>query len=122
MFSKLIILIEDDINLRFTIALILRRAGYIVTDIACVHKAIEILQSSKYNLVISDINVAETINVLIPEIISTYPSLPMVLLTDESFPKPLEDKKLLSVHYLVKTFDPECLLESVGSILGEKRN
>ena len=47
---KLIVLVEDDPNLRQSIALILQRAGYFVTATDCVYKAMDIIQSGNYQL------------------------------------------------------------------------
>jgi len=57
MSPKIILLVEDDQNLRQSITLILQRAGYLVTETGCAYKAMDLIQSRKYNLVITDINI-----------------------------------------------------------------
>ncbi len=119
---KLIILVENDVNLRQSIALILQRAGYLVTATECVYKALELVPSGKYNLLISDVNIPETTDVLLPKIHTEYPQLPVVILTDQSDAEAAMESKLLSAHYIVKPVAPERLLDSVGSILSQKNN
>jgi len=119
MCPKLIILVEDDVNLRQSIALILQRAGYLVTATDCVYEAMDLLRSETYHLVISDINIPETKKVLIPKIIGTYPNLSLVILTDQSIPAPEKEGRFLRIHYLAKPLAPERLIDRVGMILGK---
>lgn len=122
MSQKLIILVEDDLNLRQSMALILQRAGYLVTATDCVRKAIDLIQSRKYHLIITDINIPETRKVLLPKILEIYPYLSIVILTDPSSLESEGKDKLLSAHYLVKPVAPELLLDSVSTILGKRTN
>lgn len=116
MSSKLIMLVEDDNNLRQSFALILKRAGYSVTATECVYKAMSMIQSGNYQLVISDMNMPTTRNVLIPQMIETYSNLPLVILTDRSTNEVEKEEKLISAHYLVKPIAPERLLDFVQTI------
>lgn len=122
MSPKLIILVEDDINLRQSIALILQRAGYLVTTTDCVYTAMDMIQSGTYHMIISDINIPETSDVLLPKILGLYPYMSVVILTDQSVSEIEEEDTLLSAHYLVKPIAPERLLDCVGKILGKKNN
>lgn len=122
MSDKLIILVEDDMNLRQSIALILQRAGYLVTATDCVHKAMEIIQSGKYQLIISDINLPETRNVLLSKVFGIYPYMSIVILTDQSISEKEKVNTRFSAHYLVKPIAPERLLDCVGAILGKQTN
>ena len=119
MSPKLIILVEDDLNLRQSIALILQRAGYFVTATDCVSKAMNIIQSGNYHLIIADINMPETRSVTPKD--PRY--VPLSIHRDLDGPVNLRNGKggkLLSAHYLVKPIAPERLLDCVGTILGEK--
>ena len=122
MSPKLIILVEDDLNLRQSIALILLRAGYFVTATDCVFKAMNIIQSGNYQMVISDINIPETRDVLLPKVLGMYPHLSIVILTDQSSSEIEKEDKLLSAHYLIKPIAPERLLDCVGTIIGKNIN
>lgn len=116
MSSKLILLVEDDNNLRQSFALILKRAGYSVTATECAYKAISMIQAGNYNLVISDMNMPATRDVLIPEMLATYPQLSLVLLTDHSTIEVEKEGKLTCTHFLIKPIAPERLLDFVQTI------
>jgi DNA-binding NtrC family response regulator len=120
MSPKLIVLVEDDVNLRQSIALILQRAGYLVTATDCATKAINFIQSGNYHMLITDINMPDTRNILIPKILGTHPFLSIVILTDQSLAEINKETKLLSAHYIVKPIAPERLLDYVDTILSGK--
>jgi len=122
MSPKLIILVEDDLNLRQSIVLILERAGYLVDATECPYKAMDIIKSGNYQLVISDFNMPDTKKVLLPKVHENYPNLFNVILTDQSLPEiDMEDKQLRD-QYLIKPIAPERLLDCVGKILVQKEN
>lgn len=119
---KFIVLVEDDMNLRQSIALILQRAGYVITAVDCVIKAIDIIKSNEYQLIITDNNMPESYDELLPKILGTYPNLAVLILTDQSIAEMEKEGRLLNAHYLVKPIAPERLVEYVGIILGEESN
>ena len=120
MTSKLILLVEDDNNLRQSFALILERAGYSVTATECAMKALNMVQSGNYQMVISDLNTPATRDELIPKILGTYSNLPLVILTDHSIIDVEKDEKFIGAYYLVKPIAPEILLENVQNIFAIK--
>jgi DNA-binding response OmpR family regulator len=122
MSPKLIVLVEDDLNLRQSIALILQRAGYFVTATDCPYKAIDIIQSGNFHLIIADINMPGTRDALLPKVLGLYPDLSIVVLTDQSSSEIEKEGKLLSAQYLIKPIAPERLLDCVGAIMGKHRN
>ena len=122
MSPKLIILVEDDLNLRQSIALILLRAGYFVTPTNCAFKAMDMIQSGNFHMLIADVNIPATREVLIPKVLGRYPRLAIVLLTDQPATEIEKEEKLLSAHYLIKPIAPERLLDCVGTILGKNVN
>ena len=120
MTPKLIVLVEDDVNLRQSIALVLQSAGYLVTATDCIYKAMDFINSRKYDLIISDNNISETRKVLLPKILGIHPYLSIVILTDQSSSDVEKGARLLSAQYLVKPIAPERLLDCVGTILGKQ--
>jgi DNA-binding NtrC family response regulator len=122
MSPKQIILVENDINLRQSIALILKRAGYLVAATDRVDKAMEWLSNRIYHMLISDVNIPETRAILLPGISKNYPHLPVVILTDQSTAEVDGERKLSGAYYLIKPVAPEYLLDSVKSILGNGSN
>jgi DNA-binding response OmpR family regulator len=119
---KLIILVEDDHNLRHSIALILKHAGYkvTVTDSACA--AMDCLRLGEHQLVISDNNMPDARQVLIPGVLDNYPDLSLLILTDLTLPDIEKDEIPAHLQYLVKPVAPEHLLACVATFfnnLGE---
>jgi len=117
MASKFILLIEDDLNLRQSITLVLHRAGYLVTATDCAPEALDIASSGNYNLVILDSDMPETRKMVLPRFARCFPAIPIVVLIDQ----PLFDDKLTdagsSITFLSKPVAPEDLLEKVKLIM-----
>ena len=112
---KSILLVENDVNLRQSIALVLQHAGYLVTATDCIERALEILNSWHYQLVIVDSNITEGRTSLLPKLRSASPDLPVIVLTDQSSLEVESEKRLSRAHYLLKPIAPERLLEAVSS-------
>jgi DNA-binding NtrC family response regulator len=119
---KRIMLIEDDVNLCQSLKLILQRAGYFVTSTDCVTTAINIIQNGNYYLVIADINMPETNNLLLPRVLGSYPHLSIVILTDQSVLEIEKGNMHLSAHYLLKPIAPERLIDCVGTLIGKNNH
>ena len=122
MSSNSILLVEDDINLRNSFTLILQRAGYFVTPLDCIYKVVELIQYGRYQLVITDLNMPETKEMLIPTILSSYPYMSLVILTDQPAAELEKNDILLSAYYLVKPVAPERLLDCIGMAMGESNH
>jgi len=122
MSQKTIMLVENDINLRQSIALILQREGYYVTATDCVDRALEMLKPGGYHMLISDIDLPESVDSWLPRVIAVHPHLPIVILTDESSGEVERQCQRFNAHYLSKPVAPEHLLDSVGSILGKNNS
>jgi DNA-binding NtrC family response regulator len=116
-----IILVEDDTNLRQSIALVLQRAGYFVTATDCVQEAIELAQSGKYRMIISDINVPATRAVLLPVALDTHLHLAIVILTDQGVRETDAEDGQLDTYYLIKPIAPELLLDCILKIMGSHK-
>ena len=117
MSPKIILLVEDDQNLRQSITLILQRAGYFVTETDCAYKAMDLIQSRQYNLVITDINIPEVNNIFLPRVLGIFPYISIVILTDQLMHNPEGNGRILSGHYLIKPIAPERLLDCVNTML-----
>jgi DNA-binding NtrC family response regulator len=122
MSQKFIILVEDDLNLRQSIVLILERAGYHVDATDCPYKAIKIIQSGNYQLIISDFNMPDAKKVLLPIIDDINLNLSIVILTDQSLSEIVKEDQQLRAQYLIKPIAPESLLECVGKIVNRQEN
>ncbi len=122
MSSQFIILIENDLNLRQSIALILQRAGYTVTATDCVTKALELIRNGNYHLLISDFNIPETREIILTKVPRIISHLPILILTDQSSFEVERDSRISGAYYLLKPVAPERLIDSVGSILSKSNN
>jgi DNA-binding NtrC family response regulator len=120
MSPKLILLVENDVNLSQSIALVLQHAGYLVTTTDCVDKVVELFHSRTYHLLISDSNIPETRTLLLPEAQVAFPHLPVIILTDESNIEVEGDQRLFDAYFLSKPVAPENLLEYVKAVLNRR--
>jgi DNA-binding NtrC family response regulator len=114
---KFILLVEEDHNLRQSIALILQRAGYLVTATGIVRDAQEQIKSRKYHLVILDTLMPETYQCLLPKVLVSYPYLSVLILTNKLQSETESEEHLLSAQYLQKPIDPERLLDCVSRMI-----
>lgn len=117
MSNKTIMLVENDVNLRQSIALVLQRTGYRVMTTDCVGTAVQLLDSLNYHLLIADINVPDARATLMPILRTGHPQVPILIMTDQSKAEAENDSLLFHAHYLFKPIPPESLLDSVNTLL-----
>ena len=80
--TKSILIVDDEPNLRKTLATILKRAGYVVTTAGSADEAHQLLLAGAYSLVFLDIRMPDKSGLtLLTEIRELYPDMPIVLLT-----------------------------------------
>lgn len=120
MHGKNIILYKNDINLRQSFALILEHAGYKIVTTDNVNKAVELIKSKQYQLVISDTDVPDTIPILLPKIQDLKEPIPAVIFTDQAMSIINQARQSTNIHYLEKPVAPERLLELVDGVLCQK--
>lgn len=115
-----IMVIDDEFNLRRTLALILQRAGYHVTTAGCAGEALQHLQSSTYDLAFLDLKLPDLGGLsLLAKIRNLQPGLPVVILTAHPSPESMAEARQIGARdYLVKPLDPAHILECVEAILG----
>ena len=117
--SDNIILVEDDVNLRHTIALILQRAGYLVTVTDNLSAAMDLIRPKGYKLIIADNNMPETRKILRSKTFAKYPSLSILIMCEHPHSEVNGSDQFASTHYVVKPVAPQHLLEQVALILNE---
>jgi two-component system chemotaxis response regulator CheY len=115
---KKILVVDDDLNLRETMVIILHNAGY---DVACAENAQQGLlqmQTGKYNLVLLDHKMPDMTGLTLVTVIhGAYPGLPILFLTANGSPELEKEARERGVEgYLVKPADPEKILGLVESI------
>ncbi len=115
---KTILVVDDDLNLRQTLVIILRNAGYDVSFAENAEKCLLLLQTRNYDLMVLDHKMPDMNGMtLLSAIRRTYPDLPVFFLTGNGSPE-LEKEALEKgvKAYLVKPADPEKILALVKSI------
>lgn len=119
--SQSILIIDDEANLRATLALILQRAGFTVTTAANVGEARQYLQIGPFDLIFLDLKMPEEDGItLLPEIRSRSPDTPVFILTAHA----TLDSAIAAIRsgardYLLKPIDPAQIIQRVQDVLGE---
>lgn len=116
-----ILVVDDEENLRRTLALILKREGYHVTVAANVTEAHSCLQSETFNLVFLDLKLPDGNGLsLLPEIRRDHPDTPVLILTaHDKLGVAIEAVTHGARDYLLKPVDPPVLLKRVKEVLAE---
>ncbi len=120
--SANILLIDDEVNLQRTLALILERAGYGVAIASCGRDALDILHQQAVDLVFLDIRMPDISGLdLLPQLRREAPALPVVMLT--AYPNPETRTAALNLgarDFLVKPLDPVAILSTAKRFLTER--
>ena len=117
---KSVLVIDEDGNLRRSLALVLEHAGYQAVTVGRACEALELLRTSHFHLIILDISTPENRLTLLPTVLCLYPSLPVLVFTAQWSPETvLEIEKLGVQAHLEKPVTPDSLLERVNAILKE---
>ncbi len=116
-----ILVIDDEENLRRTLALILQREGYAVVMAATVAEARDCLDQNSFDLVFLDLKLPDANGLtLLPELRNKYPKLPVLILTaHDKLGVAIEAVNHGARDYLLKPIDPPVLIARVREILGE---
>jgi len=119
MYTKSLLVVDDDPNLRYSLSIILQRAGYLVTSVGQACEVIDRLQAGNYDLVIMDIKMPDIDGLaLLPKILTVYPQLPVLILTAYPTPETAQEAKQSGARgFLEKPIDPDSLLETVHTLL-----
>src|SRR5512141_1635916 len=89
--SKSILIVDDDRNLRQSMALVLRRGDYHVDTAGSASEALAFLDTGQYDLTIVDMMMPDDGSIFLPRLLATYPCLPILILTPQISPEtPLE--------------------------------
>lgn len=118
-----ILIVDDEANLRRSLALVLQKAGYMVTNASSGQEAIQSLQSNIYNLMFLDLKMPDVNGMeLLPRIRNQYPDMPVLILTAHAtLESAIEAVRKGARDYLIKPIDPPTILSRVEEILNEQR-
>lgn len=117
-----ILIIDDEPNLRRSLELILREAGYQVTTAENAHNGLNYIISGVFDLVFLDLKLPDKNGMeLLPEIRQNFPDLPVLILTAHAtLDSAVEAIRHGARDYLLKPIKPALLLERVDKILAEQ--
>src|SRR5512143_3675998 len=90
---KTILIIDDDRNLRQSMALILRRAGYSVDTAGSAAEALRTLDASEYDLAVLDMMMPDEDSILLPKLVELHPCLSILVLSAQENLDPSVDAR-----------------------------
>lgn len=119
-----ILLIDDEENLRRTLALILAREGYEVGCAATVKEARQLLETCAYDLTFLDLKLPDADGLtLLPELRSRFPDMPVLVLTaHDKLDAAIEAVRQGARDFLLKPIDPPLIIKRVKDALTEHKN
>ncbi len=117
-----ILIIDDEPQLRTSLALVLENAGYRVMVAADGQEALKLLQASLVDLVFLEIRLPDQNGMdLLPQIRKLCPDKPVIIMTAHAtIETAIEAVRKGARDYLIKPVDPEDLLERVQKIQDEQ--
>jgi DNA-binding response OmpR family regulator len=117
-----ILVVDDEPNLRATLARILQDEGYAVTTAANAQEALQYLQAGAYDLAFFDIQMPEVSGLdLLSNVRVLYPEMPVLILTAHaSLDSAIEALRNSADDYLFKPIDPPQILNRVRQLLSEQ--
>ena len=113
-----ILVIDDDLNLRQTLVMVLEHAGYEVTPSANAFEALCCLERQGFDLIFLDIATPEIDGLaFLPELHQRYPCIPIMILMGTVLPDPATGRLPVGVSgFLSKPADPGHILAQVSRL------
>ncbi|MBP6471407.1 MAG: response regulator transcription factor [Chloroflexi bacterium] len=122
--SSTILIVDDEQNLRETLAVILRDEGYQVYSAAAPSEALTYLRQRAFDIMFLDIRMPEKSGLdLLPEIRQLHPRMPILILTAyASLDSAIEAMRKGANDYLFKPINPIDILHRVNIFLSKRPN
>lgn len=122
--TETILIVDDDDNLRNTLALILQKAGYSVTTAENAATALHILEAGAFDLVFLDLKMPGMDgSALLEELQGLYPDMPVCILTAHaSLDSSIHAVRYGARDYMLKPMNPEEVLKRVEEQLARKEH
>jgi two-component system chemotaxis response regulator CheY len=114
-----VLLVDDDADVRWTVAEILRSAGFSVAEAEDGEVGLELLRTEQYRMVLLDIRMPRRDGVSLIEEARTVPPV----IVHSAYSLNAEDRERLGsrvVDYLHKPVSPQKLLRAVETVLGPR--
>jgi two-component system chemotaxis response regulator CheY len=116
-----VLVIDDEADVRWTVAEVLRSAGFSVAEAEDGEVAYGMLSTQRYGMILLDIRMPKRDGVSLIEAVGTVP--PVVVHSAYSLNAGERDRLgARVVGYLHKPVSPQKLLRAVESVLGDERN
>ena len=116
-----ILAVDDSPSMRQMVSIALAGAGYEVEQASDGVEALAIAQKSRFDLVITDVNMPQMDGLTLVRNLRGLPSYkhtPLLVLTTENTPeRKMEGREAGATGWLVKPFNPERLLATVSKVL-----
>ena len=116
-----ILAVDDSASMRQMVSFTLKSAGHDVVEAVDGVDALAKAQGQKFDLVVSDVNMPNMDGITLIAELRKLPSLkftPMLMLTTESAgDKKQQGKAAGATGWIVKPFNPEQLLATIGKVL-----
>jgi len=119
--SAHILVVDDEANLRRTVARILQRAGYEVTTAGSGKEGLTLLSEHTFDLVYMDIRMPDMNGLeALKSIHAMYPQLPVILFTGQpDLNSAVSALRHGAIDYLQKPLKPELLLDRAKTVLAK---
>jgi DNA-binding response OmpR family regulator len=119
--SAHILVVDDEANLRRTVARVLQRAGFEVTTASNAKEALTLLSEHGFDLVYMDIRMPDMSGLeALKSIHQIYPQLPVVLFTGQpDLSSAVAALRHGAIDYLQKPLKPELIIEQAKSVLSD---
>jgi DNA-binding NtrC family response regulator len=104
---KKILIVDDELNMRLVLSAMLKKEGFEVSSAANGREALQILQSNKIAVVITDLKMPDMDGMeLLTHISERYPEIPVVMITAHgTVATAVEALKKGALDYITKPFD-----------------
>lgn len=118
-----LLVIDDDPGLAEVIELLLEREGYAVQHASTLKRGIELAATEEFDLAVTDLKLPDGTGLdAIQRIRHDHPWLPIILITSySSMESAIAALRAGAVDYLIKPFDNDEFLHSIGRALNERR-
>ena len=117
-----ILAVDDSASMRQMVAFTLKGAGHSVTEAADGKEALNLAKSTKFDLVLSDVNMPNMDGISLTKELRSLPAFkftPILILTTEAgMDKKQDGKAAGATGWIVKPFNPDQLLATVKKVLG----
>lgn len=117
-----ILAVDDSASMRQMVAFTLKGAGHSVTEAADGKEALNLAKSTKFDLVLSDVNMPNMDGIALTKELRSLPEFkftPILILTTEAgMDKKQDGKAAGATGWIVKPFNPDQLLATIKKVLG----